>query len=672
MRLKRTIATASFATLACTAAPAAPALAGAPPAPPQPVSLGAPLSDVLLIGGVVAPGPGGEPALWNISTGKPAYLNALDPATGERLVTAPLPGGEGGWAMTAAPDGSIYAGTYQNGRLYRWRPGAGDTVEDLGQPIPGQPYIWRLTTDDQGNVYGGTSPGGKVFRYDAATGQVRDYGQPVPGQGYVKSIAHAGGKIYTGSYAQAHIAELDTATGQAVELPSPPGLTDPDQQVYDINAYGGRLYVRIGTAFPGPMYVWDIAARAWVDEIPDAHGLDVAPPGADGEIYLIQKSELKRYDPVAKTLTGTGLTFTGRVQNARSIGWAELDLPDYPGKSVVGTLWRGEMFRYNPQTGKSAILPSQVRREPIEIMSLAAGRTRAYAGGFLNGGLSLVDPATGAATFNRFSQIESIMETGTGEVWIGAYPEARVYRYDPALPWSSPEYSPGPPGTADNPRQVLNLKPDLQMRAKALAQVDGKIAIGTVPEGDRLGGALVLYDPATGGKQVMRNIVQDESVHGLTASRGVVYGGTSIYGGLGTTPPTRADGAVFAYDVARGRKLWEVTPAPGAPTVGSVVIGPDRKLWGIAGKNVFALDPRTGKVVRRIELGTNGTGGDIVATRRALYASLDGRKIYRLTPRSPHAPKLVVDHPHRRISVREGGPLYFSEGAEMFRIDIKH
>ena len=179
------------------------------------------------------------------------------------------------------------------------------------------------------------------------------------------------------------------------------------------------------------------------------------------------------------------------------------------------------------------------------------------------------------------------MEGSDGTVWVGAYPEARLYSYDTTKPWSSPEYSPGPPGTPDNPKQLLNLKPDLlQTRARALTEVNGKIAVGTIPDGDRLGGALVIYDPATNTAEKYRNVVQDESVFGLTAHCGIVYGGTSIAGGLTTTPPTREAGTVFAWDVAGKKKLWEVVPVAKAATVSAVTMGPDGLLWGVAGKTV--------------------------------------------------------------------------------------
>ncbi|MFG1627155.1 hypothetical protein [Kribbella sp. NPDC049227] len=635
------------------------------------VSLGIPLSDVLLIGGTVAPGPNGKTAIWNVSTGSPAYLNAVDPATGESLLSAALPGADGSYAVAATPDGTIYVGTYNNGHLYRLRPGSGTTVEDLGRPIASETFIWRITTDEQGNVYGGTFPNGKVFRYDDQTGAVRDYGQLKAGQPYVKSIDYADGKIYTGSLPDAHIMELDVASGAITELPSPPGLGDPtDKVVYDLNARGGRVYARISTAFPGPLYVWDIASRTWVDEIPNAHGLDISPVGANGEIYLIQASELKKYDPATKTLTGTGLTFTGRIQNARAIGYADLGLPDYPGTSVVGTLWRGEEFRYNPQTGKSEIFETKVRREPIEILSVAGSKSKVYAGGFLNGGVSVVDPATGEATYNRFSQTEALMEGSDGKLWIGAYPEARLYSYDQTQPWSSPEYSPGPPGTPDNPTLAVNLHSELQTRARALAEVNGKIAVGTVPDGDRLGGVLAIFDPKTGTTQSFRNVVQDESIFGLTARRGIVYGGTSIVGGLSTTPPTRDAGTVFAWDAAKSRKLWETVPVPGAATVSSVTIGPDGLLYGVAGKTAFAVDPRDGKLVRSFTLGTTTSSGDIVATNEAVYVSIDLDKVYRIAPGKKQTPTLFVEHAHRRLGVRGDHQLLLTSGSELFRVDI--
>ncbi|MFI9581539.1 hypothetical protein ACIHCQ_06770 [Streptomyces sp. NPDC052236] len=638
----------------------------------DPVSLGVPLADVLLLGGVVAPGPGGKPALWNVSTGKPAYLNAIDPATGDQLVSAPLTGADGGWAVTATADG-VYAGTYgSTPHLYRWQPGAGNTAENLGLPIAKETFIWSLTRDADGMVYGGTFPGGKVFRFDPATKAYTDFGQMVAGQTYVRSIAWAGGKVYTGSYASAHIAELDPQSGSVTELPKPPGLSSIEgEAVYDLDARDGRLYARIGSDRPSPLFVYDLAEGAWIDEIPDAHGLHISPTDADGCIYFVQLGRLRRYDPATKKLADTGLALTGKVRNTRSLGFVELGLTDYPGLSVVGTLSRGEMFRYNPTTGSHAILESTVRKEPVEILSLAAGGSgTVYAGGFLNGGLGSVRTDTGASTFHRFAQIESLLRASDGTVWIGVYPEARLYRYRPDETWNSPDYSPGPPGTDANPELILNLGSQHQARSRCLAEVDGQIAVGTVPAGDRLGGGLAIYDPDTSTSEFTRNVVQDQSIFCLAAHGDVVYGGASVTGGLSTTPPTRRVGALFAWDVTRGEKLWEIEPVSTEHTVSSLVMGPDLKLWGLAGHTLFAVDRVTQEVLHVFELGTRSVGGTIVSMRSKLYVSVDVGLIYRVDPFDlDRDPVLIVAYPHRRLTGHQDGRLYFSRVAELFVVD---
>lgn len=78
--------------------------------------------------------------IWSASSGTPAYLNAVDPTSGVPLLSAALPGSSGAYGVEQAPDGSVYAGTYGAGRLYRLAPGATE-VEDLGVPVAGEAYI---------------------------------------------------------------------------------------------------------------------------------------------------------------------------------------------------------------------------------------------------------------------------------------------------------------------------------------------------------------------------------------------------------------------------------------------------------------------------------------------------------------------------------------------------
>ncbi|MGW4470407.1 hypothetical protein ACWENQ_12105 [Nonomuraea sp. NPDC004354] len=632
--------------------------------------LGVPLQDVLLIGGTVTPGPGGGTVLWGASSGAPAHLNAVDPATGAEVARLDLPGAAGSWAVDATPDGSLYVGTYGDGRLYRWTEQGG--VKDLGRPVPADDFVWSVAAGEGATVYGGTSPGGRLFGYDPATG-FRDYGKLSAAHAYVRSVSYAGGKIYAGTEAPAAVFEVDAATGAPTRLPTPPGLDPAGRWAYDVNAAGGYLYVRYGGAGPGPLHVWDIAARTWTDALDQAHGLDVSPPDDEGRIYFVKAGELVRYDPRTKTLTPTGMPFLGRVANTRGIGWAELGLPDYPGKSVVGLLWRGLMFRYNPQTGARSFVQTGVRGEPIDITAISEGPDgRVYIGGFLNGGFAALDPVTGRREeFHTFSQSED-MTTHAGKLYVGAYPEARVYSYDPKLPWNSTEYSPSPePGPAPNPARLFDFAADKQIRPRAMVSAGRYLAVGTMPDLGHLGGVLAIWDPVEGGlKHARRNVITDQSIVSLAYRDGVVYGGTSIYGGQSATPPTQPEARLFAWSVADDRLLWQITPAPGKPAIPALTFDDRGRLWGIAGGTVFGVDTAERKVVKTVTLsGSRSAGGQLAfnPADRLLYGAHAGAEVFWLDPRT-RAHDVLKEGAVHQLAVHRSGEVYFAEGSRLFRL----
>ncbi|MDR8411085.1 PQQ-binding-like beta-propeller repeat protein [Nonomuraea sp. 3-1Str] len=665
---------AGMAVIALLAAAPAPASAAGgttatPAAEAGPADLGVPLQDVLLLGGTVAPGPGGTPVLWEASSGAPAHLNAVDPATGAAVARLDLPGAAGAWAVDATPDGSVYAGTYGDGRLYRWTREGG--VADLGRPLPSENFVWSVAAGEGATVYGGTSPGGRLFGYDPATG-FRDYGKLSASHAYVRSVSYAGGKIYAGTENPAAVFEVDAATGVAEKLPTPPGLDVTDKWAYDVNVAGGFLFVRYGSAFPGPLHVWDIAARAWTDTLESAHGLDVSPPDDQGRIYFVKGGELVGYDPRTRTVTPTGMPFTGRVANTRGIGWAELGLPDYPGKSLVGLLWRGLMFRYNPQTGARSFVQTGIQGEPIDITAIADGPDgRVYVGGFLNGGFAALDPVTGEREeFHTFSQSEAMTAHG-GKLYVGAYPEARVYAYDPSLPWNSTEYSPSPePGPAPNPARLLDFATDKQIRPRALTPAGRYVAVGTMPDLGQVGGVLALWDPREGRMAYsQRHVVEDQSIVSLAYRDGVVYGGTSIYGGQSATPPTQPEAKLFAWSVREKRLLWELVPAPGKPAVPALAFDDRGRLWGIAGGEVFAVNVATRKVVSRVTLSDSASSsGALVfnARDRRLYGAHAGAQVFALDPRTGKR-SVLKEGPVHHLAVHRSGAVYFAEGPKLFR-----
>jgi hypothetical protein len=76
------------------------------------------------------------------------------------------------WSIAAAPDGSLYLGTGNRGRVYR--------IDAAGKSslvwTADQPEIFALTVDASGVVYAGTSPDGKVYRIQ--NGKATEYFDP--------------------------------------------------------------------------------------------------------------------------------------------------------------------------------------------------------------------------------------------------------------------------------------------------------------------------------------------------------------------------------------------------------------------------------------------------------------------------------------------------------------
>jgi hypothetical protein len=649
-------------------------LAAAALTAPEVVSLGSPLRDVLLIGGTVAPGPDGRPVLWSASSGDPAKLNAVDPSNGHTLDSQALSGSPGSYAVAATPDGTIYVGAYSTGFLYRRRPGSGTPLENLGRPLSTESYIWRLAVDDEGRVFGGTYPGGRVFGYDPSTGEVRDYGQLVPGIRYVRSIAVWGSHIYAGTQPDAHVVQIHKDTGERRELPVPQQLDGTGGvTVYDLNAYAGRVYARFGSALSGKLGIYDISTGQWSDLIDGVAGLDVSPPGPDGDVYFTRHNELTRHNPRTGSTSSVGHYFPGRVVNNRGIGWAALGDPAWPGRTLVGLLWRGEMFRYNPITGRTEVLQTNIPGEPVPLATLHAGGSGVlYAGGYLSGGIAQIQPSTGQSSFHRFAQTESILESD-GAVWLGAYPSSRLYRYDPTLPWSSPEYDPGPPGADDNPQKLVDLSDQHQVRARAMTDAGAEIVYGTMPDGTNLDGALVVIDKATGSRKVHRPVVTDQSIVSLCYADGLVVGGSSIHGGYSVPEPTQTQAKLFGWDLGAGSKAFEFAPLEGVTAIPALAVDARQLVWGLADGQLFGLDVAGRQVVHRLRLNpdTGTTTGQLAyhAGADALYALVQGHLLFRVDA-STKEKSLVLDRPARYLAVHPDGQVFLGEGTEVFRVTL--
>jgi streptogramin lyase len=650
---RRTFLAATGGTLAASALPV-------PAAAATVTELGIPLSDVLLIGGAVGPGPNGRPALWSAASGEPAHLVSIDPRTAKTLTYQALDGAPGSYGVAIGPDGTVWVGAYNTGQLYRRKPGKNSPVENLGRPLPTETYIWRLVVDSCGVVFGCTYPNAKVFAY-YPDGTIRDYGTILPGVSYARSIAEYGSKLYVGTQPDPHVVEIDKTSGAIRELPLPAGV-GLGQTVYDLNAYDGRVYARFGVAITGKLGIWDIRRKTWGPLLDNVAGLDVSAPGPGGLVYYTRNGQLTALRPDTGKETPTGLSFAGRVVSNRGIGWVNLPDRDWPGRTLVGLLWRGEMFRYNPRTRKSDVRLTDVKGEPIPLASLSVGATgRLWAGGYLNGGLAQVDPGTGASTFHRFAQTESVLDLGS-TIWLGTYPDSRLYRYDPALSWNSPEYSPG--SGPENPVKVVDLKDIDQVRARTSVDAGDHVAYGTMPN-TTLGGALVIVDKASNAAKIHRPVVTDQSIVALAYADGLIIGGTTIYGGYSVPAPTQTEAKLFGFDIAADTKVFE-TDVPGAKTVdGLVSVGSE--IWGLAGGKLFAFDVASRTITRQVAV-PSGAGRLAYHAGSDSFYVLASNTLVRVA-RSTLAVTTVVQRTASFLAVHPDGRVFLGNTATIYRVD---
>ncbi|KGN30865.1 hypothetical protein N802_05575 [Knoellia sinensis KCTC 19936] len=581
-------------------------------------------------------------------------------------------GAPGGYGIVTAPNGDVYVGTYGDGHLYRRAAGSNSTIEDLGRPRPGDTYVFAMTIID-GKLYGGTYPGGAVFSYDLATGAVRDYGRMMDGQLYVRSITSLDGIVYAGTY-DCHIFAIDPATGVKTELPQPaPNCGN----VSDMNAIDGRLYARIGSSIINATeHVYDPASGTWVGSIPNVAGLSLSEVGPDGKIYYMHTDgavgTVSRFDPETLAVEKTSAVVSGRVVNNRGVGWMDLGDPGWPGQTLVQVLWRGQVVLYNPQTDRSEVRDAPLSGEPIRINVIGAD-DEVYVGGYLNGGIAAVDPDSGAKTFHRFAQGESILPDGD-QVWLGVYPDARVYAWDRTKVWHNPAYSPGPIGSVDNPTLLHDGGPGDQNRISAVADLGNRVAFGTQPNAT-LTGSVVVVDKATRTPTVWEGPIADQSTVGLAARGGTLFGGTSIIASYAQPAPTTTDAHLYALDPTTGELKWSVVPSPGAPAIRGVEVDSKDRVWALTNGALTSHNSRNGDLMRTIRLTADQHSGRLAGEleydpeANVLWALVQGSKLYAVDAQTGKA-RLVLERPMLRLAVSSSGTAFVSSNAELLAVEF--
>ncbi|MGD9497480.1 MAG: hypothetical protein AB7Y46_14360 [Armatimonadota bacterium] len=491
-----------------------------------------------------------------MASGTVSFLLQIDPATGQ-VSRFDLPEGLGAWNSIVGPDGRIYLGV--NGR----EPGVALWSFDPVHPEEGlhhvvdlsesETVIWRLAADDHA-IYGGTHPHALVLEYEIDTGAVRQHGPFTATGTYARPIfVGADGWVY---------AAIGTAEWDMIALNPDSGefhsvRTDEQRRAGPMLPEGWTAWGRVYRAQDRTVYYWDNDGwhRLW-------NGESIAV--ADNEIGRWEKQPLEDGRVLGVFEPGGRYSLVNR--ETEEITWHnyEYDAPgsnlfmvaEGPGGCIYGSsIIPLIMFRHDPKTGQNEQLgnPTTVGGE---IYSMAVLDERLY---------------------------------------IAAYPDAYLSVYDPALPWKF--------GTeaGSNPRGFGPLGDGHCRPHATIVGPDGLLYIGSTPDYGQLGGAMAVFDPQ--GWRVVanyRNLVPGQSITALAydPQTGLIFGGTGIAGGGGSTP-TATEAVIFAWDPQAERIVWQVAPIEGSVGVAGLALAGGRLVASVKGDNICVLDPATGQVLGR-------------------------------------------------------------------------
>ncbi|MEV4178745.1 hypothetical protein [Nonomuraea sp. NPDC049709] len=372
-----------------------------------PASVTSPLGNAEFVGDVLHLGSRGL---------APNVVGAWDLAQDKVTAHFEIPTGVGIWAMCKVGT-DVYVGTHSRSDLYRIDTLTGTTTKVAQYP---DPYIWTMAASPDGKVYMGMSQPGRVVEYDPATGASRDLGQPAPGEAYVRSIQADDTHVYAGVGSNAHLVAIDRRTGEKREL-LPAEVADRD--------WVSSMSIS-GTHVAGGM---NSLAELLVLEKANPAAYKIVKATAPGEKYIVSVLIHDGWVYFAGRPSGTFYRY--RIEDGT---YEVLGVP-FPEAQTVRILEHGGriygvqepgIFVYDPATGVIdyvSHVQKGFRAAPEEPMSVHSDGRRVYVGG--KGGCDLHDLATGQVTRLPIPGEPKTIMTAGHTTYLGVYTQAALYSH---------------------------------------------------------------------------------------------------------------------------------------------------------------------------------------------------------------------------------------------------
>ncbi|GGG17179.1 hypothetical protein [Paenibacillus abyssi] len=653
-----------------------------------PVMIGDAVSYALSQSAAYGIGPDGRWEHYLTTVGSPVSFHVVDASTGALKFTQPISGSADTiWAIAKGSDGNMYFSS--NGTLYRYLV-AEQRIEALGVN-PSNKQVFDLKASRDGKIYGSTYSNtnlGRVFEYDIASNTFLDLGVMKAGQQYARGLGVTDDYVYVGIGTSAHLMRYNRQTKEITEIVIP-AKSGTNRTISEVDIYGGKLFAYSGNE----LYVMDEATGAHVTTL--EFQTKIAPPSPDNPnlIYYKLRGDLYVYNIADNTATRIdGIPELPDDTAVKAHAWITPDSGPLAGRQVLaGMAAFGESFLYDPQSKQYAEHSAQVPASATAANVMETDGRYLYIGGYQRG-MSIYDLERGEFIYNNkeFHQPEGIGFLGEA-AYFGTYSGAVMYRLDMSKPLNYNELGEG------NPGMVLDIE-DNQDRPFTMTSGDGKLFIGTFPSYGQLGGALTILEetvnPADNSIQVQsetfRNIVPNQSLFGLAYHDGKIYGGTSIWGGLGVNP-SEPEAKLFVFDTQTRQVTNVFTPRiPGVSgevkLIGELSVGPDGLIWGIldgfvsqsAGYDaaLFAMDPETltivkSKVITSSPFNTSKYRPYYIrwGDDGLIYSTI-GRKLMAIDPKDLRS-KQVIPGTVNLMTQSPDGSLFYAQGSKLHKVPVQ-
>jgi len=548
----------------------------------------------------------GDDYMFTTSSGTPAVLNVYNLDKNELVAVHKLPGTKNIWFHLINTDGNLYI--CSKGYFFRYNPYT-DELKQYGFVCDSSlSDTFVFDNDEDGNIYIGCCGSGNILKYNIATDDFTDFGMVYPNTVYVRSISYCNGYIYAGIKGDdfvklVRVNRNDPSDKEELPLPENPDYYDLSkiQWIYDSNVMGDKVILYVKEVAVSPMIVYDTVKEEFIDiGFTGSYKGLYSSPEKNGKSYFISKGYMYALDD--KTGKVENLDFkVETTDTTHAIGWITMENnPDHTGDILVTVNTNNGQPIYYDLTKKERFTLPQIPLlgSAFMIQSIAAGDYKngddaIYLASYLGESAARYNLKTRKFEGFNTHQVEGMLGFN-GKMYLGTYTKANFHEYDYTKPMKERLVHKGRIETH-------------QDRPFALTGGDnGKVYAGTIPDYGYLGGALAEYNPETGKLTSYENIIENQSIIGLAYKDGLVYGSTSVWGGLSATP-TEKSAKIFIFDPEKGEVIKEFVPKIKGVSnplwIGGLAFDKNGTLWAATGSTLFSLNAHTEEVTNVISFG---------------------------------------------------------------------